>query len=535
MFPSARQLTIRSVRGYIRRSCDPPRIRTAATTAARSDAGDAGKQEGDISNAFASLSGQDWKPLEPRFAELKKRLVRGHEDVLQASWQRLLQALSHEIPTIQSLGSAVIPEVDFTKIEKCPTEFSASLKHRGVAVIRNVLPRDQALALKSDLISYLAANPSTKAFPPTNPQVYELYWSRAQMQARLHPNMIATHRFLMSHWHSADPAAAVSVDHPLSYADRLRMRQPGDNKFALGPHVDGGSCERWEEGGYGRGGVYDKVFQGRWEEFDPWEVSCRLPVVSDLYGGSSACSVFRCFQGWLSMSDTGPFEGTLLVNPLLGLATSYYLLRPFFAPKQAAPTLTAASMSSGSAPHFHADTSAFLDPANWHLVDTASQDSWLHGATPGHGQELRDELHPHLRLKTSMVHAPKVAPGDYVAWHCDTVHAVDSVHAGDKDSSVLYIPASPLTESNAKYTARQRECFLQGRPGPDFPGGVGEGRHVGRVMAEEVLSWTEPEQGYTRDSVRAWGLEEFDGDEAGLSAGQKEVIDRANKVLGFYD
>ena len=81
------------------------------------------------------------------------------------------------------------------------------------------------------------------------------------------------------------------MSHPVAYADRLRIRQPGDAGFALGPHVDSGSCERWEENGYGRGGVYNEIFQGNWETYDPWESSCRLPVVSDLYNGAGGCSV----------------------------------------------------------------------------------------------------------------------------------------------------------------------------------------------------------------------------------------------------
>jgi len=44
----------------------------------------------------------------------------------------------------------------------------------------------------------------------------------------------------------------------------------------------------------------------------------------------------------------------------------------------------------------------------------------MQGATPGHGMELRDVLHPHLNLDRTMVHVPKVAPGDYVSWHCDS-------------------------------------------------------------------------------------------------------------------
>ena len=46
--------------------------------------------------------------------------------------------------------------------------------------------------------------------------------------------------------------------------------------------------------------------------------------------------------------------------------------------------------------------------------------SALQGATPGHGQEFSEGLHPHLELEKSMVHVAKVEPGDYVVWHCDS-------------------------------------------------------------------------------------------------------------------
>ncbi len=79
----------------------------------------------------------------------------------------------------------------------------------------------------------------------------------------------------MSFWHKGKgngirvTDTLISTEIPVAYADRLRIRQPGNAKFALGPHVDGGSAERWEKEGYGKGGVYDRIFEGKWEDFDP--------------------------------------------------------------------------------------------------------------------------------------------------------------------------------------------------------------------------------------------------------------------------
>ncbi len=115
--------------------------------------------------------------------------------------------------------------------------------------------------------------------------------------------------------------------------------------------------------------------------------------------------MFRMFQGWLGLSHTAPNEGTLLVNPLLQLATAYFLLRPFFEPVN--------SLGAGRSPEY-------LLPQNWKLKSGDEISSALHGASPGHGQELSDALHPHLDLSSTMVHVPKIAPGDYVVWHCDS-------------------------------------------------------------------------------------------------------------------
>ncbi|KAI0205905.1 DUF1479 domain protein [Astrocystis sublimbata] len=468
------------------------------------------KREGDISDSFASLSGGNAPLLPARFLDLKKSLVAGHEDRVAAGWRQLLTQLKEENSLLRREGSEVIPILEFASLEHDLKKLRSEVKKRGVAVIRGVIPESEARAYKGDIDEYVKQNPSTKAFPQTNPQVFELYWSSPQIRARAHPNLLAVQSKLMNIWQLSSPEVPISLSQTLAYADRLRIRQPGDSQFALGPHIDGGGVERWERNGYGLGKVYDKIFEGAWEDYDPWDASSRVNANMNNYNGLGACSMFRMFQGWLSMSYTKGFEGTLLVNPLLRLSSAYLLLRPFFRP------LKGSSETS---------TEEYLAADNW-VFAGSEMTSELQGATPGKGQELNSDLHPHLELDTCMIHMPEVKPGDFVVWHCDTIHAVDKIHGGYSDSSVLYIPVCPVTESNAQYLSRQRKAFLDGTPAPDFPGGQGESQHTGRPTESYLRSKAD------LNGLRAFGFEQIvvaDSD----GVGAREAIRKANEVLGF--
>src|SRR5579859_1868595 len=321
-------------------------------------------------------------------------------------------------------------------------------------------------------------------FPAADPQIWELYWSQSQLRARSHPNTLTATTWLNTAFFHTDNSDTLSLEHQLSYADRLRIRHPGDAKFALGPHVDGGGIERWEDTTYRK--VYRQILTGNWEKFDSFDATHRAEANMEMYSTAGGCSVFRTWQGWLSLSETGPNEGTLKVFPFLKEATAYWILRPFVRQN---------------------------DSGIWELDTSSSQ---FHGARPGRGQELYPDTHPHLGLPDSLPSLPIMRPGDFVFWQGDSIHAVEAKHEGQNEAIVMYIPSVPLCDMNVDYIKVQKEAFLKGIPPPDFPGGVGESNHVGRGE-ESALN------GYVGRA--GFGFEKFQGD--------GEVVKRANAILGF--
>lgn len=362
------------------------------------------------------------------------------------------------------------------------------IRHRGSVVIRNCVPQQTALDFKTSAQEYIAANPGVKAYPADKPAVYELYWSPAQTAARAHANVLITQKFLASLWHSSDSASKISTTHPLTYADRLRIRQPGDGKFALGPHSDGGSLERWEDKEYSR--CFDRILSGEWEKYDAFDAKHRINAKMDLYNAPGGCSAFRLFQGWLSMSSTGPGEGTLQLYPLLKHSTSYLLLRPFF------------------------------DAASGRL----NLDTSFPGSVPGAAQEYNAETHPHLELESSMVSVPRVEPGDFVAWHCDAIHAVDKNHGGKNDSSVLYIPACAMTPPNVHFIRQQGQAAMALSPPQDFPGAGGPGE----LGFQGAVEWNT----ISAEGLKALGLGNRGwGTTPTMSEGEIKIIENANREI----
>lgn len=112
---------------------------------------------------------------------------------------------------------------------------------------------------------------------------YEIYNSKAQLSARTHNALIDTQKFLLSLWHSSVPDTRVSPRTPISYFDRFRIRNPGPSMFTLGPHIDSGGIERWEDESYRA--VWKPILQGgdEWRKYDPFDISLRLEAKHSLY------------------------------------------------------------------------------------------------------------------------------------------------------------------------------------------------------------------------------------------------------------
>ncbi|KIY73410.1 DUF1479-domain-containing protein [Cylindrobasidium torrendii FP15055 ss-10] len=459
-------------------------VRGFATAA---QAGRRPREEGNISSIFTSL-GANSVVLPERFAQLKRDLFR--EEMI-TSWNEVVDELEVVTEQVAEAGSNAIPRFSYADIrDGLSSEQEETIRKVGSVIIAGAVPPEEALGWKASVRSYTAENkPRVKGFPVDDPQVFEFYHTKAQIAARTHPDILNTQRILMSLWKGDSPD--ISMTTPISYFDRLRIRMPGDAQFALGPHVDGGSLERWEEPTFRA--FYNSIFNGNWRQHNPFDADKRTEVIADLYHTPNQCTIFRPFQGWTSLSTTGPGEGTLRLLPFLPLSSAYILLRPFFRPPSSNP---------GSLKDWVPDLESTAFP----------------GAVIGNTQELNPQTHPHLKLEKTMVPVPLVQPGDQVYWHCDSVHAVENVHAGKSDSSVFYIPAAPLTTRNADYLRDQRLAFTQGIPPPDFPGGEGESKNVNRASVDDA---------HTAEGRMALGFAAFP-ESIGASLAKK-----ANSTLGL--
>jgi hypothetical protein len=132
----------------------------------------------------------------------------------------------------------------------------------------------------------------------SKPQIYGIYWSRPQVQARQAESLTRARVFMNRLWLAeSEGRRHFDPEQTPAYADRIRRRPPGSSSLGLSPHCDGGSVERWLDENFRS--VYRHVFSGNWRGYDPFDAAWR-PDAREL-PSPAVCSMFRTFQGWTAL------------------------------------------------------------------------------------------------------------------------------------------------------------------------------------------------------------------------------------------
>lgn len=377
---------------------------------------------------------------------------RSVEEVFAAMEARVAERVA-EIQDEKARGETVWPVVEYADIEAgtVPADVMAKVRRRGCAVIRGTFDHDQALAWDGQIVDYVERNhffenyrgPADDFFETVDskPEIYPIYWSRPQMEARTSPRMARVQAFLNSFWtHESEGRQWFDPGRDSLYPDRIRRRPPGTDSGGLGPHLDPGTLDLWMTAEYQK--TFRHLFDGSVERFDPWDAAYR--TVGPQYEGTTMCSVFRTFQGWTALADMAHDQGVLFTVPIPE-AMGYLMLRPL-------------------------------------LSDVPADD--MCGVTVSQAFPATERWHP-LPLQ-AITGIPDVRAGDTVWWHRDMIHGVAPVTDQKGWGNVMYIPASPWCPRNEAYAPSVREAFLTGSSPSDFPEEHYERDWEGRFPAEDL-------------------------------------------------
>ena len=165
-------------------------------------------------------------------------------------------------------------------------------------------------ALDRDIVRYVDSNnffenyrgPADDFFGSvgSKPEIYPVYWSPTQMQARQDDRMAQVQRFLNRLWkHESEGAQWFDPNRDSLYPDRIRRRPEGADSAGLGTHLDPGNLDLWMTRAHQK--AFRHLFDGTIEQYDPWDAAYR--TAGPQYPGTTMCSAFRTFQGWTALSD----------------------------------------------------------------------------------------------------------------------------------------------------------------------------------------------------------------------------------------
>ncbi len=384
--------------------------------------------------------------------ELRKKSKNYRENFNQI--KKYISLEIQEIKKLKNSKKSIIPEISFESIGKDNFELIKKIKRRGCIIIRDVFDDQKVESLNKQLENYIDINKYyddqkkksdlDKYFSNLKsgkPQIFGLYWSKTQIAIRHSEQMAKVKKWLNNLWiYENDEYKVFDPNRELSYADRVRRREPGDDTLGLSPHCDAGSIERWTDNSYKK--IYKDIFSDNFQNFDPFNAKYRDRTIE--FESPAVAHVFRTFQGWTALTEQGPNDGTLQLIPIAkGMA---YIL-----------------------------TRALLDDV---------PENELCGSKLGKALSVNKDYH--ALLLEGLVSIPKMKPGDTIWWHPDVVHAVEDKHLGKNYSNVVYVGSTPYCKKNLEYTLKQSKKFLEGKSPPDFAPEDYEINYKDRVKLENL-------------------------------------------------
>ena len=360
----------------------------------------------------------------------------------------------YEIKRSNKLSNNIIPEIKYKELLSPDLRIIDQIKKRGCIIIRDVFDQKKIGKLNNDLEKYIEHNGYYNDqkekegldnyfsdLKSGKPQIYGLYWSKAQIKIRHSQKMAKIKKFLNNLWVFKNEEYKVfDPNRELSYADRIRRREPGDDSLGLSPHCDAGSVERWIDPSYQK--IYNDIFADRFKNFNPFDAKFRDRTIE--FESPAVAHVFRTFQGWTALTEQGPKDGTLQLIPITK-AMAYVLTRAL-------------------------------------LEDVPENE--LCGSKVGKALSVNETYHS--LLLEGLISIPKMYPGDTIWWHPDVIHAVEDKHLGKNFSNVIYVGSTPYCKKNLDYINKQSKKFLEGKSPPDFAAEDYEINYKGRVTVNDL-------------------------------------------------
>ncbi len=371
------------------------------------------------------------------------------------NFKKIEKYIQKEVAIIKESRDTIIPEIEFEDIStKDQTTIKDKVFKRGCVIIRNVFDKNKVKVLNEDLDKYVLENNYfedqkkkigiDKYFSDLKsgkPQIFGLYWSKAQSEIRHSKKMATVKKWLNNFWnYNYEGKNVFDPNRELVYADRVRRREPGDDTLGLSPHCDAGSIERWTDKAYQK--IYNDIFSDNFENFNPFDAKYRDETIE--FESPAVAHVFRTFQGWTALTEQGPNDGTLQLIPIVK-GMSYVLTRA--------------------------------------LLDDVPENE-LCGSKAGKALSINEKYHS--LLLEGLISIPKMKPGDTIWWHPDVVHAVEEKHQGKNYSNVIYVGATPYCKKNIDYIKKQSKKFIEGKSPPDFAPEDYEVNYKGRIKVNDL-------------------------------------------------